>query len=166
MWAKPKKMLLSYADAYNFSLDRLADRDHSSAELTAKLKERGCSDEMVERVLTALRSHHFIDDERCAGYVVDAWRRKKYYGRQYLRLMFSKRMIPQDIAERQIEEITEAEERERAEALARQQVPKLRRKYADESRKGKAALARMLASRGFTTGVIAETIGFYDDTAE
>lgn len=39
MWAKPKKMLLTYADAYNFALDRLAMRDHSSLELRDKLAE-------------------------------------------------------------------------------------------------------------------------------
>lgn len=51
-------------------------RDHSSLELRDKLAERGCDKELQDRVLAALRERHFVDDVRCAGYVVDAWRRK------------------------------------------------------------------------------------------
>ena len=115
MWAKPKKMLLTYADAYNFALDRLAMRDHSSLELRDKLAERGCDKELQDRVLAALRERHFVDDVRCAGYVVDAWRRKGIYGRNYLRLMLEKRQIPASVVKDMLDGVSEEEERERAE---------------------------------------------------
>lgn len=125
MWAKPKKMLLTYADAYNFALDRLAMRDHSSLELRDKLAERGCDKELQDRVLAALRERHFVDDVRCAGYVVDAWRRKGIYGRNYLRLMLEKRQIPASVVKDMLDGVSEEEERERAEEFARKEVPKL-----------------------------------------
>ena len=123
MWAKPKKMLLTYADAYNFALDRLAMRDHSSLELRDKLAERGCDKELQDRVLAALRERHFVDDVRCAGYVVDAWRRKGIYGRNYLRLMLEKRQIPASVVKDMLDGVSEEEERERAEEFARKEVP-------------------------------------------
>ena len=92
MWAKPKKMLLTYADAYNFALDRLAMRDHSS--------------------------------------------------------------------------LSEEEERERAEEFARKEVPKLLKKYQTEPRKGKAALSRKLASRGFTGVCLYAALAVYDEMEE
>lgn len=125
MWAKPKKMLLTYADAYNFALDRLAMRDHSSLELRDKLAERGCDKELQDRVLAALRERHFVDDVRCAGYVVDAWRRKGIYGRNYLRLMLEKRQIPASVVKDMLDGVSEEEEREWAEEFARKEVPKL-----------------------------------------
>ena len=142
MWAKPKKMLLTYADAYNFALDRLAMRDHSSLELRDKLAERGCDKELQDRVLAALRERHFVDDVRCAGYVVDAWRRKGIYGRNYLRLMLEKRQIPASVVKDMLDGVSEEEERERAEEFARKEVPKLLKKYQTEPRKGKAALSK------------------------
>ena len=163
MWAKPKKQLLSYADAYNFSLDRLAARDHSSAELLAKLQEWGCPPDICIEVLSALRARHFIDDGRCAEAVAAAWRQKKYYGRAYLRLMLTKRQNPPAIAGPLAAAVTEEEERERAEAFARAELPALRRRYAADARKGKAALARKLASRGFGSGTIADVLDCYGD---
>ena len=142
MWAKPKKMLLTYADAYNFALDRLAMRDHSSLELRDKLAERG-----------------FVDDVRCAGYGVDAWRRKGIYGRNYLRLMLEKRQIPASVVKDMLDGVSEEEERERAEEFARKEVPKLLKKYQTEPRKGKAALSRKLASRGFTGVCLYAAVG-------
>lgn len=166
MWAKPKKMLLTYVDAYNFALDRLAMRDHSSLELRDKLAERGCVKELQDRVLAALREHYFVDDIRCAGYVVDAWRRKGVYGRNYLRLMLEKRQIPASVMKDILEGISEEEERERAEDFARKEVPKLLKKYQSEPRKGKAALSRKLASRGFTGACLYAALAVYEGMEE
>lgn len=166
VWAKPKKMLLTYADAYNFALDRLAMRDHSSLELRDKLAERGCDKELQDRVLAALRERHFVDDVRCAGYVVDAWRRKGIYGRNYLRLMLEKRQIPASVVKDMLDGVSEEEERERAEEFARKEVPKLLKKYQTEPRKGKAALSRKLASRGFTGVCLYAALAVYDEMEE
>lgn len=166
MWTKPKKMLLTYADAYNFALDRLAMRDHSSLELRDKLAERGCDKELQDRVLAALRERHFVDDVRCAGYVVDAWRRKGIYGRNYLRLMLEKRQIPASVVKDMLDGVSEEEERERAEEFARKEVPKLLKKYQTEPRKGKAALSRKLASRGFTGVCLYAALAVYDEMEE
>lgn len=155
MWNKAKKPLATHADAYNFCLDKLALRDHSTQELRQKLKERDCPEELQEQVLQKLADHHFVDDARCARSVLDAWRRKKFYGRQYLRLMLTRRCLSGEEVREVLGEVTEEEETERALALAQAQGDKIRRKYRDEPRKGKAALARMLASRGFGTGPIA-----------
>jgi regulatory protein len=107
-----------------------------------------------------------VDDFRCAGYVLDAWRRKKVYGRQYLRLMLQRRCLSGEPAREVLHQVTDQEETERAEELARQQMAKLKRKYGDEPRKGKAALARMLASRGFGTGPIASALELWNRDEE
>ena len=165
MWNKKVRPLVTHADAYNFCLDRLALRDHSSLELRQKLQERQCPEDLQDQVLEKLRAHHFVDDGRCAGYVLDAWRRKKFYGRQYLKMMLQKRMIPQEKASLVLEEVSEQEETERAEDFARSVLAKLHRKYPgkDNWRKGKAALARMLGSRGFGSGAVAVTLPLWDE---
>jgi regulatory protein len=165
MWSKSRKMLLSYADAYNFALDRLAVRDYSSRELREKLRTRGCPKEMEDRVIFALQEHHFIDDERCAGLVLDSWRHKKYYGRQYLRLMMSKRQIPSSLITEKVTEISDQEEYERAKSLIDEQLPKLRRKYSEKN-KVRAAAARMLSTRGFSSGIISKVLSFYEEDPE
>ncbi|MGO5490999.1 regulatory protein RecX [Acidaminococcus fermentans] len=155
MWSKSKKLLTTHAEAYNFCLDKLALRDHSTRELRQKLGERGCPEELQDQVLQKLADHHFVDDARCARSVLDAWRRKKFYGKQYLRLMLTRRCLSGEDAREALGEVTEEEETDRALALAQAQGDKIRRKYPEDPRKAKAALARMLASRGFGTGPIA-----------
>lgn len=155
MWNKAQKPLATHADAYNFCLDKLALRDHSTQELRQKLKERDCPEELQDQVLQKLADHHFVDDARCARSVLDAWRRKKFYGKQYLRLMLTRRCLSGEEVREVLGEVTEEEETERALALAQAQGDKIRRKYREDPRKGKAALARMLASRGFGTSPIA-----------
>lgn len=165
MWSKTVHPLVTEAEAYNFCLDRLALRDHSSLELRQKLAERQCPEAMQAQVLAKLRQRYFVDDTRCAEHVLEAWRRKKFYGRQYLRLMLQKRMIPQKEASLVLESVATEEEIERAEAFARSVLAKLHRKYpgAEQQRKGKAALARMLASRGFGSGAIAGTLSLWNE---
>jgi regulatory protein len=166
MWSKSRKLLTTHAEAYNYCLDKLALRDHSSRELRQKLTERGCPEDLQDQVLQKLKDHHFVDDFRCAGYVLDAWRRKKFYGRQYLRLMLQRRCLSGEPAQEVLHQVTDEEETERAEALARQQLSRLKRKYAEDSRKGKAALARMLAARGFGTGPIASALELWNRDEE
>jgi hypothetical protein len=48
--------LTTHAEAYNFCLDKLALRDHSSRELRQKLSERGCPEELQDQVLQKLRT--------------------------------------------------------------------------------------------------------------
>ena len=47
MWSKSKKSLTTHAEAYNYCLDKLALRDHSTRELRQKLGECG---EYIETV--------------------------------------------------------------------------------------------------------------------
>ena len=166
MWSKSKKLLTTHAEAYNFCLDKLALRDHSSRELRQKLAERGCPEDLQDQVLQKLKDHHFVDDYRCAGYVLDAWRRKKFYGKQYLRLMLQRRCLSGEPAQDVLRQVTDEEETERAQVLARQQLAKLKRKYAEDGRKGQAALARMLASRGFGSGPIASALELWNQEEE
>lgn len=80
MWSKTVHPLATEADAYNFCLDRLALRDHSSLELRQKLVERQCPEEMQQQVLTKLLQRHLVDDGRCADRVLETWRRKNSMG--------------------------------------------------------------------------------------
>lgn len=155
---KTKEPLATYKEAYNFALDKLALRDHSSLELRTKLGDRQCPEDIQDQVIGKLQERHFLDDQRCAEHVLEAWRRKGVYGRQYLRLMLQKREIPGQFASLMLEQIEDSEETERAWALVRKERDRLHRKYPEDDRKGKAALARMLASRGFTTGAIASAL--------
>ena len=166
MRSKAKEPLATYKDAYNFALDKLALRDHSSAELRTKLAERQCPEDIRDQVIQKLTEHHFLDDARCAEHVLAAWRRKGVYGRQYLRLMLQKRAIPGPYDGLMLEQVGDAEETQRARTLARKERERLHRKYPDDDRKGKAALARMLASRGFTTGAIASVLDDYDEETD
>jgi regulatory protein len=165
MRSKAKEPLATYKDAYNFALDKLALRDHSTQELRSRLADRQCPEEIQDQVIQKLLEHHFLDDVRCAEHVLAAWRRKGVYGRQYLRLMLQKREIPNPYAELMLDQVEDAEETERAWTLVRKERDRLHRKYPEDDRKGKAALARMLASRGFTTGAIANALeGWNEET--
>lgn len=58
MWSKSKKSLTTHAEAYNYCLDKLALRDHSTRELRQKLGERGCPEELQDQVIQKLADHH------------------------------------------------------------------------------------------------------------
>lgn len=124
MWSKSKKSLTTHAEAYNYCLDKLALRDHSTRELRQKLGERGCPEELQDQVIQKLADHHFVDDFRCAHSVLDAWRRKKFYGKQYLRLMLTRRCLSGEEARDALGDVTEEEETQRALALAEAQGEK------------------------------------------
>ena len=80
--------------------------------------------------------------------------------------MLEKRQIPASVVKDMLDGVSEEEERERAEEFARKEVPKLLKKYQTEPRKGKAALSRKLASRGFTGVCLYAALAVYDEMEE
>ncbi|MCH4096401.1 MAG: recombination regulator RecX [Acidaminococcus provencensis] len=163
MWNKSGKALGTYAEAYNFALDKLSLRDFTRFELRDKLLERECPEDLADQVLAKLTERHFLDDARCAARITAAWRGKRFYGRQYLRLMLSKKQVPQELIQEELAQVTEEEETERACDWARTQLGKFQRKYKADPRKGKAALSRGLASRGFGFGAIASALQLWQE---
>lgn len=122
MWNKSGKALGTYAEAYNFALDKLSLRDFTRFELRDKLLERECPEDLADQVLAKLTERHFLDDARCAARITAAWRGKRFYGRQYLRLMLSKKQVPQELIQEELAQVTEEEETERACDWARTQL--------------------------------------------
>ncbi|RME37475.1 MAG: regulatory protein RecX, partial [Deltaproteobacteria bacterium] len=53
-------------DAWQLALRLLTRRDYSSCELTARLRQRGCPQEEIEKALDRLQQLGYLDDRRYA----------------------------------------------------------------------------------------------------
>lgn len=123
----------------------LARREHSSAELTTKLREKGCSAALVAEVVAQLKADRMVSDERFIEALIAA-RRRRGYGPVRIRHELREKGIP-------------AEQVDAALDLgARQWLADLeqlcRRRFGSrppESYAERARRARFLQYRGFTT---------------
>ena len=136
------------------ALDLLSRRPHFRRELEAKLTRRGFSGEAVTATLDRLVELKLLDDRSCAKDLVDGALRRRGYGPARIRAELVRKGAPEDVVDEILAAANPADEL----SLAREASTRwLRGKTpagAVESRKARERLARHLARKGFTTGVI------------
>ena len=130
------------------ALRHLVRREHSRAELARKLAPHAESEEALNAVLDVLLSRKQLSDERFAEERARSLSRK--YGAAKIRQDLKARGISEEISQRAA---PEANELEKARAI-------LQRKYREPAatREERAKRARFLQSRGFSYGVILESL--------
>lgn len=138
----------------NTALRLLTRRDHSCAELRAKLVQRGYADEQIEPVLAKCRRLNYLDDARFALGLLNSLRR-----RGYGRLRIAHRMQAKGLSRRLVDTVLEdhypvsAQLADCREALAR----KAGRSGASQGDANwKRKLYRFLLQRGFASDLINE----------
>lgn len=132
------------------SLRLLTQREHSRAELVARLGDDGYPPRIVEDTLEALGRSGLVDDERFA----DAWARSRArqgYGRRRIATELAKKGVSEEAASAALDAACGVDEVSRARALLRGVAP------ADRKQRDRA-LRRLLA-RGFEFSVALQAVG-------
>lgn len=132
-----------YLIAQDKALGLLAQREHSTLQLSRKLRSRGFEDGTVSRVLTYLKESGFLDDSRFAESWVESRLRRKPEG--YIRLVagLSNRGVPRAIISDVLGRMLTSDEAESA--LERAAGNIVRRGVVDDT-----LLRKRLLSRGFS----------------
>jgi regulatory protein len=76
--------------AMKSAISLLTMREHSTLELTHKLKHRGYSENLIQHVIAECRRSHYLDDSRAARLLFDSMKRRGY-GVQRIRSELHKR---------------------------------------------------------------------------
>ena len=138
----------------------LALRDHSEAELSRKLKEKGFEPEGIEASLARLRELGYLDDARFArGFAESAIRNGRGYGAR-LKLELARRGVAPAIVQETLGEL--GCQFAEADVLARtieRRYPGFDPRRATEKEKRK--VVAYLQRKGFTLGAILAGLGIH-----
>lgn len=141
-WLLPRQ----YPMALNDAVSMLAQRARSSGEIRQKLKTKLYLDDTIDMVLYKLEKERLLDDEAFArDWAV--YRARTQMGRTRILQELRQKGIPQETAQRAMEELDRQEADEAAVALA----AKLLKRYAREAdqRKAMSKLLAAMARRGY-----------------
>jgi len=131
---------VSSDDCYDKAVELLARRPHFRRALERKLLDRGFAPDRVESTSERLLASGLLNDLECArGLVEGAWRRRGY-GRVRVRAELERRGVDEQVIEAVLGESGD-DETDLAERAARS--------WLRRSRKGRDALARHLARKGY-----------------
>ena len=135
---------------YDYALNLRTFRDYSASDMLIKLERKGADKLLAEKAVAKLKEYDFINEERYAQRVYEAWLSKKYYGRQHLEAELHKKHVCEEYIPLIIEGFTEEEEAERAQLACQQFLQKNARKLHQVDQKLQAAAVRFMAARGFS----------------
>lgn len=141
-WLLPRQ----YPMALNDAVALLAQRARASGEIRQKLRRKLYMEDTIEMVLYKLEKERLMDDENFA-HDWAASRARSQIGRSRIMRELRMKGIPQEMAERALEELDGDEGDEAAVALAR----KLLRRYSGETdeRRAMQKLLAAMARRGY-----------------
>lgn len=131
----------------------LSRRDHSVAEVKAKLARKGFTTDEIAKTLDFLQEKKLLDDARFAKAYAQSILRAKPVGPRYLSAKLKQKGVGEEIIRNAIDEAFSVSPVSRETELAHQAADQWRRlhpKYASD----KQRLFRFLASRGFTQDAI------------
>lgn len=140
----------SYRHALKSAIKILSIREHSTAELTQKLTQRGYTEDVIQRVIMDCRQRDYVDDRRAADQLLASMKRRGF-GIHRIRSEFLRRGLPGDWVE-----FDPAEESSMALRVALKKWKSLQRET--EPSKRRLRLIRFLRSRGFSEGVLIEAM--------
>jgi len=142
--------------ALNTALRILTPRDHSKYELVQKLKQRGFSREVIDDAISSCERFDYINDERTAQVYIRQLKRKGY-GKKRIRLELNKKGLKGTRLQSILDQsVSETDEQEGAERILKKNIKRFEREKDAIKRRDK--IYRFLHARGFSQGVIAETI--------
>ena len=141
-WLLPRQ----YPMALNDAVALLAQRAYASGEIQQKLRRKLYMEDTIEMVLYKLQKERLMDDEAFARDWA-ASRARCQIGRSRIMQELRMKGIPQEMAQRALDELDEEEGEDAATALA----CKLMRRYANETddRKGMQKMLAAMARRGY-----------------
>jgi regulatory protein len=143
--------------AYLRALGRLARRDHSEAELTRALRDRGHSAEEVEAAMERLRAQRYLDDASFAERFARSRLLGHRVGRHRIRQGLRQRGVERQVAEAGLRRaLDDAPEREALEAAARAYW---RTHGRDEPARRIRKLWGFLLRKGFPVDLVVERLG-------
>ena len=142
-------------DCFERGLKLLGVRPHFRAELERKLAQRGYDASDIDSAIARLSSQGYLNDEEAATSFARARARRRPEGALRLRAELVRRGASPEAIEKSLEtRAGESDERDGARLAAERWLA--RRSIRAE--KDRAALARHLGRRGYTSAVIAETL--------
>ncbi|MEO6940927.1 MAG: RecX family transcriptional regulator [Candidatus Kapaibacterium sp.] len=143
-WISAKRIAMSYVNR----------RARSEKEIRVRLVKEEIPDSIIERVMEFLRDYNLVDDAAWAkAYLHDRLMRKKISAKQ-LGYELTQKGIGKEVIEQTLATLTVDEsDEDRALAAAMKRWPRLER---EEPRKRKQKLYAFLASRGFSSNLIAK----------
>ena len=140
----------------NTALRILSRRDHSTHELSQKLKGRGYSGEIIEDVISECKRYDYINDERTAQVFIRQLLRKGY-GRKRIRLQLNLKGLGGTHIQADLSKcISDADEYQCAEKIFQKNARRFDREKDALKRKDK--IYKFLSGRGFSNMVISEII--------
>ncbi len=142
-----------YQRALNSALRILTGRDHSRYELVQKLKQRGFSPDIIEKVVLECQRLDYVDDNRTSRVYIRQLMRKGY-GAKRIRVELERKGLSERPDQGVISQmISDIDELEVAGRIIKKNIKRFEREIDPRKRKNK--IYRFLLARGFS----AETIG-------
>jgi regulatory protein len=131
-------------------LRQLSMAPRSRSQLETKLRQRGCDDDVAERVLDRMTEVGLIDDEAYAEMLVRARHSGKGLARRALAHELRKQGIDPDVADEALSQVGADDERLRAEQLVEKRLRTLHGLPAEVQTR---RLAGLLARKGYSSEV-------------
>jgi regulatory protein len=136
-------------------LRQLSVGPRTRQQLADKLRDRGCDDAVAARVLDRMTDVGLVDDESYAEMFVRSRRESKGLATPALRHELRQKGVPDEIADKALEEVQPEHERASAEALV---AKRLRTLHGLDREVQTRRLAGFLARKGYSAGMSYEVI--------
>ncbi len=136
-------------------LRQLSVGPRTRKQLAEKLRDRGCDDAVAARVLDRMTDVGLVDDESYAEMFVRSRRETKGLATPALRHELRQKGVPDEVAEKALEEVQPEHERASAEALVAKRLPTL---HGLDREVQTRRLAGFLARKGYSAGLSYEVI--------
>ncbi len=136
-------------------LRQLAVGPRTRKQLSDKLAQRGCADDVATRVLDRMTEVGLVDDQSFAEMLVRTRQDIKGLAAPALRHELRRKGVPDDVVERALEEVDPQHERAQAEDLV---ARRLRTMQGLDRVVQTRRLAGFLARKGYSAGVSYEVI--------
>ena len=147
---------IQFKTAMETAVRILTRRNHTSHEVSLKLKKRKVEKKIADRVIAECTRLNYLDDENTARMYVEELK-KKGYGRRYIRSAMRRKGLLAETIEISVGQgVSDSEERENAARL----VEKRRGAFSNgkDVRREKAKIYRYLYNRGFSAAIISEVV--------
>ncbi len=145
-----------YHRALNSALRILTGRDHSRYELVQKLKQRGFSPDIIEKVVLECQRLDYVDDNRTSRVYIRQLMRKGY-GAKRIRVELERKGLSERPDQGVISQmISDIDELEVAGRIFKKNIKRFEREIDPRKRKNK--IYRFLLARGFSSETIRKLI--------
>lgn len=131
-------------------LRQLTMAPRSRKQLEDKLREKDCADDVAREVLDRMEAVGLVDDEAYAQMLVRAQQTGRGLAKRALRQELRRKGVDDDTADATLDDINDADERDRARALA---AKKMRSMHGLDATVQTRRLAGMLARKGYSSAV-------------